>query len=105
MSKVKFVLDPAPTFKATVDIPVHGGEPAPVGFVFKHRTRDELDEFFKSISQLSVEESVLECVVGWDLDDEFNAENVARLCQNYLGAPGAISQAYATELFQRRLGN
>lgn len=43
MSKVKFVLDPAPTFKATVNIPVHGGETAPVVFEFKHRDREALE--------------------------------------------------------------
>lgn len=105
MSKVKFVLDPAPTFKAPVDIPVHGGATVPVVFEFKHRTRDEIDEFFKSIAERPVEDSILEVAVGWELDDEFNAGNIRRLCQNYIGAPSAIANAYTDQILQRRLGN
>lgn len=105
MSKVKFVLDPAPTFKAVVDIPLHGGETAPVIFEFKHRTRDELEEFSKGVGERSVEDTVLDAAVGWELDDPFNKESVAKLCANYMGAPNAIATTYYRELYQRRLGN
>lgn len=101
----KFKLEAAPTFDAVVDIPVHGAEPAKVKFTFRHRTRDELDEFFKTTGERSVDESVLALVAGWELDDELNAESVAKLTQNYLGAAGAITKAYVDELMQARLGN
>lgn len=105
MSKVKFVLDPAPTFKATVNIPVHGGETAPVVFEFKHRDREALEVFTKGVGDRPVEESVLEVAVGWELDDPFDAESVKKLCKNYMGAPSAIADTYYREIYQRRLGN
>ena len=101
----KFKLEPAPTFKATVQIPVHGGDSVPVVFEFKHRTRDELDAFYKPKKERTVEEQLMDMVVGWDLDDEFNAENVAKLAQNYLGAAGALVTAYVAELMQARTKN
>ena len=42
----QFKLDAAPTFEATVAIPVPGGTTAPVKFVFKHYKKDELADLF-----------------------------------------------------------
>ena len=39
----KFKLVAEPTFKATVNIPVAGGDSEPVEFTFKHRTKDQLE--------------------------------------------------------------
>lgn len=100
-----FKLIPDPTFKAQVQIPVHGGQTAPVEFTFKHRTREQLDEFFKSVGDRSVEESILDAAVSWSLDDEFTAENIKLLCDNYMGAASAIASAYTKELLQNRQGN
>lgn len=105
MSKVKFVLDPAPTFKATVNIPVHGGTTAPVVFEFKHRDREALEQFTKSVGERPVEDTVMDVAVGWDLEDSFDADSIKKLCKNYMGAPSAIADAYYGEIYQRRLGN
>lgn len=105
MSKVKFKLDPNPTFSAKVALPVHGGATVEVGFTFRHKTGDQLDEFLKTVADRSVVESMLEVVAGWELDDELNAENMERLVQNYQGASRAISAAYIEELTQARRGN
>lgn len=101
----KFKLEAAPTFDAVVDIPVHGAEPAKVKFTFRHRTRDELDAFYKAAGERTVDESVLAVVSGWELDDELNAESVAKLTQNYMGAGPAITNAYINAMLQARLGN
>lgn len=101
----KFKLEAAPTFDAVVDIPVHGAEPAKVKFTFRHRTRDELDAFYKAAGERTVDESVLAVVAGWELDDELNAESVAKLTQNYMGAGPAITDAYIHAMLQARLGN
>ena len=47
----KFKLAVAPTFKAKVAIPVHGGESVELNFEFKHRTRDQLSELMKGIEK------------------------------------------------------
>ena len=102
---IKLKLNPEPTFKAKVGIPVPGGKPVEVGFTFKHRTREDLLAWIEASREATDAESIMECVAAWDLDDEFTAENVARLCNNYVGAGGAIVSAYLDELRGARRGN
>ncbi|MFE1815631.1 phage tail assembly chaperone [Metapseudomonas otitidis] len=103
----KFVLDPAPTFKAHVDISQHGGGAVPVLFEFKHRTRDALDKFLEEAksAEMSPVDEVLAVAVGWELEDAFNAENIEKLLQNYQGAGIAVARTYIQEIRQVRLGN
>lgn len=103
MARLK--LNPEPTFKAKVGIPVPGSRPAEVLFTFKHRTRDDVIAWAEGSREQNDVESVLDCVVGWDLDDEFNAENVERLCNNYPGSGLTIVAAYLDELRGARAKN
>jgi len=100
----KLSLTAAPTFTATVQIPIPGKRPAPVEFKFKHRNKDELEVFFRDFSGTDVE-LVMEIVSGWDLDDPFSAETVAQLLNSYSGAGKAISDKYLSEMIQARVGN
>ena len=102
MAKLK--LNPDPTFVAGVRIPVPGGEADPVAFTFKHRTREQVAEWLQK-QEASDADAVMGCAVGWDLADEFSAENVGRLCNNYPGAAGAIVIAYLEELRGARAKN
>lgn len=101
----KFKLDVAPTFKATVLIPVHGGNTAPVEFEFNHVTKDEYLTIFSPENVLTDVELIQKLCAGWDLDDKFNAESIEKLRQNYQGAPGAIVRKYVDEIGPARLGN
>lgn len=103
MAKLKLI--PSPTFKFTVEIPVAGARVAPVEFVFKHRTKDQLTAFMAAREEKSDVETVMEFAQGWDLDEPFNAQAVSDLLQNYIGAPVAIYQAYIAELTRAKLGN
>ena len=94
----KISLTPNPTFDAIVPIPVPGAKPAPVRFTFKHRTRDEVTKWWQGAKEKQDSEMVADCLVAWELDDEFNRENIERLCNNYAGAAIAILEAYAGEL-------
>lgn len=96
MAKLK--LNPEPTFKAKVGVPVPGGRPVEVLFTFKHRTRDELLAWIDESHGARDYESVEQCVVAWELEDEFTRENIERLCNNYPGAGLAIVGAYLDEL-------
>jgi hypothetical protein len=99
-------LNPEPTFKAAVRIPVPGGESEPVVFTFKHRTVDELKEFHASCKAGLPDFDVFRaCVLGWDLVDEFNEDNIRRLLQSYHGAAREVAKTYVTELMGARLGN
>lgn len=99
----KLSLKANPTFKAKVGIPVHGGEPVPVEFTFKHRTRDEFKKWLDQERDDAA--AILEMAEGWDLAEPFDKENVEILVQNYSGAPKVIFDKYLDELAQARLGN
>lgn len=100
----KLTLKPDPTFKAKVGIPVPGSdEPAEVEFVFKHRTRDELDKWMSETGEDL--QKVLEMASGWDLPDKFTDANVQKLLQNYFGAASAIVTGYLSELLKAKTGN
>lgn len=101
----KLRLNPEPTFKAKVGIPVPGAAPAPVLFTFKHRTRDEAAAWLQLHENSESSAVVQDCVVGWDLEDEFTPENVDRLCNNFPGAGVAIFNAYIDELRGIRVKN
>ena len=103
MAKLK--LNPEPTFKAKVGIPVPGSRPAEVLFTFKHRTRDEVLAWVEGSHDATDVESVLDVVVGWELEDEFNRDNVERLCNNYPGSGLVIVSAYLDELRGARVKN
>jgi hypothetical protein len=104
MSK-KFKLDPNPTFDAAVQVPVHGKGTESVRFTFKHMTKDELAEVSASAKDMTEVESIKAVTVGWELEDEFNDENILRLIQNYQGAGKAIISTYLDEIRQARMGN
>lgn len=98
-------LNPEPTFKATVRIPVPGGQSEPVEFTFKHRTATQIRSFGEECKDKADTEVINMLVVGWSLDDAFNDENIARLIDNYPKAASAIVDGYYNELFKARLGN
>lgn len=94
----KLSLQPNPTFKAKVGIPVAGDEPADVEFTFKHRAWPDLLAWVEASKDKTDVEVVQDLAVGWELDDAFTAENITRLCENYAGANAAIYAAYLREL-------
>lgn len=101
----KLTLTPAPTFRAKVGIPVAGGSPVPVEFVFKHRSKSALDAFIKSRAGADDVDSVCEMVEGWNLDEPFDRNGVAALLDNYGGAALAIYEAYVDELLAAKRKN
>ena len=101
----KFKLAVAPTFKAKVAIPVHGGDSVELQFEFKHRTRDQLSEMMKGIEKRKDADLVEDVLAGWELEDPFSKESIELLCQNCAGAPREIIGAYITEITQAKRGN
>ncbi len=103
MPKLKLI--PNPTFQTKVAIPVAGGESADVLMTFVHRTRDEIKVFRETRDAKTDEQSFMDMVTAWDLEDEFNAENVTKLLQNYAGAGVATYLRYMDELHKFKQGN
>jgi len=105
MAKQKFNLNPNPTFKAKVAIPVAGGKSADIEFTFKHRSKDALKDFIDEMKEKEDLELLQDLVTGWDIDDPFDAESLEKLVQNYPGSALAIYQAYMVEMSGARAKN
>ena len=102
-------LQPNPTFRAKVGVPVSGQEkPEEIVCVFAHMTRDEFREFAApEVANARTDADSLNRILrGWEgVDAEFSADALALLCQQYHGAAFAISSAFVAELTKARLGN
>lgn len=104
MAKLK--LQPDPTFKAKVEIAVPGAAPASVVFTFKHRTRQEMERFLPTVTEMQDDaQLIMALCTGWELADDFTEENVRALVDAYIAAPGAIFEAYIKELTGNRTKN
>jgi hypothetical protein len=101
----KLRLTPDPTFKAKVGIPVPGKPVTPVEFTFRWRTATEVETWWEEVKERPLVELIPTMATAWELDDEFNDENIARLCSVYLGAADAIFKTYLDELRGARAKN
>jgi len=94
----KFKLQPDPTFKAKVKIPVAGESKASeVEFTFKFRGRDELTALLERNKTQGRVATVMEMAVGWELSDEFNEDNIRLLDETYIGALDRVADTYWEE--------
>ena len=123
-----------PTFKATVEIPMVGGNPLRVGFTFKAMGRRDLARLFdkwkdenvalaKEAEQrkeegnpLSLEEwadreialqvtQVKDIVLGWGFAEEFNDENIEALVETSVSVTDVIIEQYNEGYRRAREGN
>ncbi|WP_085637895.1 MULTISPECIES: phage tail assembly chaperone [unclassified Pseudomonas] len=127
MAKSKFLLVPKPTFSSAVMLPAVGGEPVKVNFEFRYRDRTELASLYaewgerhKALGE-KIEETGLEqftammidlqveqlqaIVVGWDIAETFNEENLRVLVRSLTAAPSVVLAAYSEAFQNARLGN
>lgn len=93
----KFTLQPNPTFKAKVEIPVPGALVSEVEFTFRFRDRDKLTDLMKRITEQDRVATVMEMATGWELSDEFNADNIRLMDTTYIGALERVVEKYWTE--------
>jgi len=102
-----FKLNPAPTFRATVDIPSAGEkEDLQLQVEFRRKTKDDLAAFLSAIPGRDPLEVLMEIVVCWhDCDTAFSEDELAVLLQNYPRADVRILAAYSKESTGARLGN
>lgn len=94
MSKLPLI--PNPTFKAKVKVSLPGNETAEIQFTFKHRNRNQLQEW--AGKERNDVDAILEVASDWDLLEPFNAESVELLVQNYISSPEAVVKTYLAEL-------
>lgn len=106
MAKLALVL--SPTFTLPVPIPVPGKKPVNVEFKFKARTKTAFKEFMETITDGNPHDDVdvvMDVACGWEQDEPFERDNVAKLLDSYLGASRAIIEAYISEMTAARQKN
>lgn len=109
----KITLQPNPSFKHTVYLPVAGNdEPVALELVFKHKTRSQIQEIFTNGFAPQYGEGAdgdtkffMDFVSGWDIDADFTAENVTLFLENYSGSGRFIWTEYINEIGKARVGN
>ncbi|HEY1138774.1 MAG TPA: phage tail assembly chaperone [Lysobacter sp.] len=102
MARLK--LNPDPTFKAKVAVPVPGGS-ADIECTFKYRDRDQMKAWIDETAESADVDVLMDSLVAWDLEDTFDRDNVERLCTKFPGAAREIVHRYLRELSGIRQGN
>ena len=109
-----FTLDPKPTFKMTVQVPIPGEGFAPLELTCKYRNKTERKEFADSV--FSAEDGdvnvkmddvqiLKEIIVGWNIADKCTPENIEKLAENYPTVPSIVYIDYMSELGKVREKN
>lgn len=114
----KFRIAANPTFTSKVEIPAAGDQPAgEINFVFKHKGRKELLDFYERSKSMTAIESLKEIAQGWDVEIDpvvegekptpapFDDVNIIAVLNNYHSAWMAISDKYMADLTKFKLGN
>ena len=105
MAKPKFNLNAAPTFKTDVSITVPGGKSVNVEFTFKHRSKEQFREFVEGLPDREDIDAIMDIASGWELEEPFDAENIEKMAENYLGSARAVIETYMRELSGARTKN
>ncbi|WP_294966621.1 phage tail assembly chaperone [uncultured Gilliamella sp.] len=103
MAKFKLVAEP--TFKSKVLIPRPGQENGQIELTFKHYKLSDIAKFEEELKDKSVAEFLMKILTGWDLEEEFNQNNLEILLDNYPATVQAISDTYYKEIFGQREKN
>lgn len=113
----KFTLTPKPTFKLSVKIPRPGEDDGQVTLTVRHKTRKQLKDMedeLKRASELSGDnaeqmdaplEYLEKIIESWNIDSDYNRDNLALLLENYPRAFDSIVSAYTKELYAVREKN
>lgn len=93
-----------PDFKLPVKFNTPSGEEAEITFNAKHKPTSEITEMLKTPG-ITNQEVVSGFTNGWDLEDEFNVENVKRLVDIYPAVVVALTHEYMLAMAGNRTKN
>lgn len=103
MAKFKLVAEP--TFKSNVFIPRPGQVNGQIELTFRHYKLSDITKFEEELKGKTVSELVMKIVTDWNLEEEFNQDNLDILLNNYPAAAKAITDTYYKEIFGQREKN
>lgn len=101
MAKFKLSLKALPDFKLPVKFQMANGEDATVVLTVKHKKSSELQEILDQ-EKLSTDELVKAICSDWDLEEEFNDENVKEFASLFPGAVPVLMEEYMRALAGQR---
>jgi hypothetical protein len=127
----KIILGNRPkTFKRVISVDLLEGGKGAIDVTFKYRTKVEFGEFLdklledgglqpakrnddEKLSLLAAQQKttetnadyIMNIVEGWNLDADFNRDNVKQLCDELPAAALAIMETYRLAINEGRLGN
>ena len=103
-----FKIKANPTFVATAKIPAAGGDILELKWVFKHRTRKQLEAFLQEAAkaEMSDVDGILDMVEGWEeVDTPFSREAVEELLDQYHDVVRPTMDAYLQGINGAKQGN
>lgn len=104
MAKFKLTLGRLPDFKMPVSFVLPNGDEAKIIFTVRHKSAEEIQELFAR-DDIRDGDFILELATAWDLEEEFNKENVDALIKLYPSAALGLSQTYMRALAGQRVKN
>lgn len=103
-SKFKLTLGPLPDFKLPVEVVLPNGESGKIVFTVRHKKASEIQELFGKGNAQDIE-FLQSLATGWDLDEEFNEDNMKQLIDLYPGFVVALTTSYLKALAGQRVKN
>lgn len=104
MAKMKLTLGPLPDFKLPVKFVMPDGEEQQIVFTVKHKPASEVQDMYKQ-QGIKDADFIMLLATNWDIEDEFNKDNAAKLVDYYPGSALALMSAYLGALAGQRVKN
>ena len=104
MAKFKLSLAELPDFKLPVKFKLANDQDVEVIFTVKHKKTSELQELLQK-QDLSTKELIMAIASDWDLEEEFNEENVIEFADLFPASTVALTTAYMQALAGQRVKN
>lgn len=104
MAKFKLSLKALPDFKLPVKFQLANGEDYDIVLTVKHKKSSELQEILNR-ENFSTKELINEICSDWDLEDQFNDENVDKFVDLFPGAVPSLMETYMKALAGQRVKN
>lgn len=104
MAKFKLSLSALPDFKLPVKFKLANDQDVEVIFTVKHKKTSELQELLNK-EGLSTKELIMEIASDWDLEEEYNEDNVNEFSDLFPASTVALTTAYMQALAGQRVKN
>ena len=103
MAKFKLKLAPLPEFDLPVSFLLPNGEKAEIKFKVKHLKAADVKALYTSDKEIKDYQFVQEIATDWDLEEEFNEENIKELVSLFPSAAVALTSTYVQALAGNRV--